>query len=164
MATAALIWLYDNRAIDRKRAWNGLLQVCVPPRAADDGGFFRWPERAMDCNVAWSFISVHRLLWLPVIVSRTYKPQSAVSRRTASSGHRTGNGPRSRFKSSRFMISSIRRSVGLSIACSGLKTGCLGWSLTPYLLRRMSLLAHRRCARRSRRYGSYGGYYGPMWF
>jgi hypothetical protein len=78
------------------------------------------------------------------IVSRTYKPQSAVSRRTALSGHRTGNGPRSRFKTSRFMISSIRPSVGLSIACSGL--GPAVWLIAPlYLLRCMSLLLAQGC-------------------
>jgi hypothetical protein len=56
MATAALIWLYHNHVIDRKRAWNGLFQVCAPPHAADQGELFRWPERAMDCNVARSLI------------------------------------------------------------------------------------------------------------
>jgi hypothetical protein len=36
MAPAALIWLYHNRAIDRKHAWNGLRQVCA--RSAADQG------------------------------------------------------------------------------------------------------------------------------
>jgi hypothetical protein len=30
------------------------------------GKFFWWHERAMNCNVVWSFISVRLLLWLPV--------------------------------------------------------------------------------------------------
>src|SRR5258708_1240898 len=55
------------------------------------------------------------------IVSRTYKPQSAVPKRTASSGHRTGKGPRSRFNSSRSMTLSIRPDVGLSMQMSVLK-------------------------------------------
>jgi hypothetical protein len=46
------LWLCYNQALDRKHAWNGMLQVCASPR----GGLFRWPERAMDCNVPCSLI------------------------------------------------------------------------------------------------------------
>ena len=46
--------------------------------------FFRWPERTMDCNVAWSFISVHRLLWLPVTVLT--RVAAAIPRRNTASG------------------------------------------------------------------------------
>jgi hypothetical protein len=56
MAPATLIWLHDNRAKDRKQAWNGLLKVCAPSRGQIRGKLFRWPERALDCNVACSLI------------------------------------------------------------------------------------------------------------
>jgi hypothetical protein len=41
---------------DLKHAWNGLRQVCATAARRIRGKFFRWPERAMDCNVACSFI------------------------------------------------------------------------------------------------------------
>jgi hypothetical protein len=70
-----LIWLYHNLAIRHRSLSVREVALPYPPFGAFlvEGGYCitstgmqGGPERAMDCNVVWSFISVRLLLWLPV--------------------------------------------------------------------------------------------------